>query len=86
MNTLTFCCGIEQWFSMEMMSGYSDATNACSATAGSTSRNLILDVSVWPAKSISERVNLKNRRKNMAMYPYNGHNHSFSVNEKKDPT
>jgi hypothetical protein len=45
---MTSCCESVQWFSMERMRGYSDAINAWSRITASTSRNLILDVSVCP--------------------------------------
>mmetsp|Transcript_6322 Transcript_6322/g.13141 ORF Transcript_6322/g.13141 Transcript_6322/m.13141 type:complete len:244 (+) Transcript_6322:661-1392(+) len=49
-DAMTFCCGMEQWFSKERMMGYSDWRNAYSLMAVMTSLNLIWPVRVCPWK------------------------------------
>ena len=46
------CCGSEQWFSSERISGYGDVAKASSAMAATTSSRPILPHSVRPCVTI----------------------------------
>ena len=48
MAAILCCCGMEQWFSMERMTGYGEVMKAESEMVWTTSRNEIFVVSVWP--------------------------------------